>query len=256
MTPPLAGRHALVTGGGGGIGFAVATALAGHGASVTLAGRHRPRLERAAAAIGAAHVLEIDVRSEDSVGAAFAAATAQAGPVDLLVNAAGIASSARFNDVSLREWRETLEVNLTGAFLCSRFALGPMLQTGFGRIVNVASTAGLRGYPYVAAYCAAKHGLIGMTRSLAIEVAAKGVTVNAVCPGYTETTMLEETVGNIVAKTGRNAEQAREALLRNTPRGAFTLPVEVANAVAWLCMPGAEAITGQAIAVDGGETAR
>jgi NAD(P)-dependent dehydrogenase (short-subunit alcohol dehydrogenase family) len=255
MTPALAGRHALVTGGGGAIGAAIAGVLAGHGASLTLLGRDRARLEHAATVAGGASVVTADVRDAEAVAAAFASAAKHAGPIDLLVNAAGVAAGRPFGEITLAQWRETLDVNLTGVFLCCREVLGPMLEAGFGRIVNIASTAGLRGYRYVAAYCAAKHGVVGLTRALALETAKHGITVNAVCPGYTETAMLEETIANIVAKTGRSADAARAALLRETPRGTFTRPLEVANAVAWLCMPGAEAVTGQTIAVDGGELA-
>lgn len=255
MTPQLAGRHAFITGGGGGIGAAVAAALAGHGANVTLMGRNRERLDRTAATVGEALIVCADVRHEESVAGAFTAAKERFGPVDVLVNAAGLASSALLAETSTPDWQDIIDANLTGVFLCCRAAVGPMAEAGFGRIVNVASTAGLRGYRYVAAYCAAKHGVIGLTKALALETAAAGVTVNAVCPGYTETTMLEEAVGNVVARTGKNSDAARAALLRGTPRRAFTRPIEVADAVAWLCLPGSEAITGQAIAVDGGELA-
>jgi len=255
MTPELAGRHALVTGGAGGIGAAIAIALAGHGASVTLLGRDRARLERASASLGAAFAVVADVRDAHSVASGFAAACERFGKVDILINAAGVASSARFAEIAPADWEEVLDVNLGGVYRCTQAALGPMLEARFGRIVNVASTAGLRGHRYVAAYCAAKHGVIGLTRSLALETANSGVTVNAVCPGYTESAMLEETIANIVARTGRTADASRAALLRDTPRGAFTRPVEVANAVAWLCMPGSDAVTGQAIGVDGGELA-
>lgn len=251
----LAGRHAFVSGGGGGIGSAVALSLAAHGANVTIAGRDRARLDRAAESIGSACVVTADVRDEGSVRNAFAEARDRFGEIDILVNAAGHAHSAPARRVTLDDWRETIDVNLTGAFLCSREALGPMIEARFGRIVSVASTAALRGYRYVAAYCAAKHGLVGLTRALALEAAASNVTVNAVCPGYTQTPMLDETIANIVAKTGRNADEARETLLKDTPRGSFAQPAEVAAAVVWLCLPGAEGVTGQTIAVDGGELA-
>jgi len=251
----LAGRHAFVTGGGGGIGSAAAVALAGHGANVTLAGRDRGRLDRAAESIGSACVTTIDVRDETSVKHAFAHARERFGDVDILVNAAGYAHGAPAHRVTFDDWREAIDVNLTGTFLCCREALGPMIDAHFGRIVSVASTAALRGYRYVAPYCAAKHGVIGLTRALALETAASNVTVNAVCPGYTQTSMLDETLANIVAKTGRTVAEARAALLKDTPRGAFVHPTEVAEAIAWLCLPGAEGVTGQAIAVDGGELA-
>jgi len=255
MNAQLAGRHALVTGGSGGIGAAVAVALAGHGANVTLLGRDPERLRRVQGEIDGTFAVVGDVRDAGSLASAFAQAQARFGGVDILVNAAGIASSVRFADIAAVDWLETLDVDLNGVYRCCQQAIGPMIEARFGRIVNVASTAGLRGYRYVAAYCAAKHGVIGLTRALALETARSGVTVNAVCPGFTETVMLEETIANIVAKTGRTAQAARSALLADTPRGAFTRPVEVANAVAWLCLPGSEAVTGQAIAVDGGESA-
>jgi len=251
----LAGRHAFITGGGGGIGSAAALELAGHGANVTLAGRDRGRLDRAAEAIGSACVVTIDVRDESSVKRAFEEAGERFGAVDILINAAGYARSGPARRTTLDDWRESIDVNLTGTFLCCREAIGPMIDARFGRIVSVASTAALRGYRYVAPYCAAKHGIVGLTRALALEAAASNVTVNAVCPGYTQTPMLDETLANIVAKTGRSAADARGVLLKDTPRGAFVHPEEVAATVAWLCLPGSEGITGQAIAVDGGELA-
>ncbi len=255
MNAPLAGRHALVTGAGGGIGRAIALALAGEGANLTLLGRHEGRLDATADAAGGAFTVAADVRHADSVDRAFVAASERFGPVDILVNAAGMATSAPFRRTPADDWHDVIDANLNGVFHCCRNAIGPMLEARWGRIVNVASTAGLRGYRYVTAYCAAKHGVIGLTRALALETADAGITVNAVCPGYTETTMLEETLAAIVARTGRSAESVRATLLRATPRGAFTQSVEVANAVTWLCLPGSEAVTGQAIAVDGGETA-
>lgn len=255
MTPGLGGRHALVTGGAGGIGAAAAIVLAGHGANVTLLGRDQTRLNRTTATIGGAVAVVADVRDPISVASAFAAAKEHFGPIDILVNAAGVSGSAPFAEIEPVDWHETLDVNLNGVFHCCQAALATMLDARYGRIVNVASTAGLRGYRYVAAYCAAKHGVVGLTRALALETASSGITVNAVCPGYTDTAMLDETVANIVATTGRTADAARAALLRDTPRGAFTRPVEVANAIAWLCLPGSEAVTGQAITIDGGELA-
>jgi NAD(P)-dependent dehydrogenase (short-subunit alcohol dehydrogenase family) len=194
-----------------------------------------------------------DIADADSVARAFATAAEQTGPVSMLVNNAGQAHSAPFLKTDAALWQRMLDVNLTGTFLCTQAALPAMLDAGWGRIVNVASTAGLIGYGYVSAYCAAKHGVIGLTRALALETAAKGVTVNAVCPGYTETDIVRDAVANIVGKTGRTEEQARAELAARNPQRRLVQPEEVADAVAWLCQPSAAAITGQAIPVAGGE---
>ncbi|WP_374040985.1 SDR family NAD(P)-dependent oxidoreductase [Massilia sp. PAMC28688] len=244
----LTGKHALVTGGGSGIGLAVARALIDAGARVTICGRDESRLLAAGRAIGAACVV-MDVADRRQVDAAFA----QAGQVDILVNNAGQAASAPFGKTDEATWQRMLDVNLSGTFHCTQAALPAMLAAGWGRVVNVASTAGLAGYRYVAAYCAAKHGVIGMTRALALEVALKGVTANAVCPGFTDTGIVSDAVANIVAKTGRSQEQARSELAAGNPQGRLVQADEVANAVRWLCLPGSGAMNGQALAVAGGE---
>jgi NAD(P)-dependent dehydrogenase (short-subunit alcohol dehydrogenase family) len=252
----LANRHAVVTGGGSGIGAAVAQALVAAGARVTLMGRDAARLayqRDRLAAEGEVNVQTLDVTQADSVRDAFAAASAALGPVDILVNNAGQAEASPFVKTGLALWQRMLDVNLTGVFLCTQAVLPAMLERGSGRIVNVASTAGQTGYAYVAAYCAAKHGVIGMTRSLALEVATRGITVNAVCPGYTETELLRQSVDRIVAQTSRSEAEAREALVRANPQRRFVTPDEVAHSVLWLCSPGSEALTGQAISVSGGE---
>jgi NAD(P)-dependent dehydrogenase (short-subunit alcohol dehydrogenase family) len=193
------------------------------------------------------------VTDEVAVGAAFAAARRVFGPVAILVNNAGAAESAPFVRTSLELLRRMLDVNLIGTFLCGRAALPDMLEPGFGRIVNVASIAGLKGAAYVSAYCAAKHAVIGLTRALALETATKGITVNAVCPSYADTDMARRAIANIVAKTGRSAADAEMELVRKNPLGRLIRPDEVAATVLWLCAPGSEAITGQAIAIAGGE---
>jgi NAD(P)-dependent dehydrogenase (short-subunit alcohol dehydrogenase family) len=253
MTTGLDGRHAVVTGGGRGIGAAIAAALAAAGARVTLMGRNEAQLHARAAQLAVAQAVRCDVSEEASVAAAFAEASRAFGPVAILINNAGVAESAPFVRTSLELFRRMLDVNLIGTFLCSRAALPDMLEAGFGRIVNVASIAGLTGAAYVSAYCAAKHGVVGLTRALALETATKGITVNAVCPSYTDTDMARRAIANIVEKTKRSAAEAEAALVDKNPQGRLIRPDEVAATVLWLCAPGSDAITGQAIAIAGGE---
>jgi 3-hydroxybutyrate dehydrogenase len=253
MSAGLDGRHAVVTGGGRGIGAAIATALSAEGARVTLMGRNEAQLKEKAATLPVGQAVRCDVTEEAAVAAAFAEATRAFGPVAILINNAGAAESAPLLRTPLELFRRMLDVNLIGTFLCSRAALPDMLEAGFGRIVNVASIAGLKGAAYVAAYCAAKHGVVGLTRALALETATKGITVNAVCPSYTDTDMVRDAIANITLKTGRSAAEAEAALVGKNPQARLIRPEEVAAAVLWLCAPGSEAITGQAIAIAGGE---
>lgn len=249
----LAGKHAVITGGGTGIGAAVAGHLAAMGASVTLMGRRRATLEAKVSTLPNAQAVVVDVSDEARVAAAFDEARKKFGPIAILINNAGIAEAMPFAKIDMALWQKTISVNLTGVFLCAQAALSDMLKAKHGRIVNVASTAGLAGYAYVSAYCAAKHGVVGLTRALALEVARKGVTVNAVCPGYTETDIVKSAIKNIVAKTGRSEAEALAELTARNPQGRLVQPAEVAAAVAWLCGPGSDSITGQSIAVAGGE---
>jgi NAD(P)-dependent dehydrogenase (short-subunit alcohol dehydrogenase family) len=250
----LSGKHALVTGGGSGIGAAIALALARAGAGVTICGRRREPLELTAAQHKNIRGETADVTDADSVEKLYQQAGAAGGPFDIVVANAGGAQSAPAEKISRELWHDTLNVNLTGAFYAVQPALAGMRERGFGRIIFMASTAGLKGYAYIAPYVAAKHGVVGLARALALETAKDGITVNAVCPGYTETPLLDQAVRRIVTTTKRSAADARAALAANNPQGRFIRPQEVADVVLWLCADESASITGQAISVSGGET--
>ena len=245
------GSHALITGAGSGIGSAIAMAFAASGAKVSLLGRNPTALQAVCSAIGTGLAVVADVTVEDEMARAIDQATLAHGPLDILINNAGAVTSAPFTKITSKVWNDTIAVNLTGAFYGCRHVLAAMLARRNGRIVNIASTAGLKGYPNVAAYCAAKHGLVGLTRALAIEAAGHGVTVNAVCPGYSDAPLVARSARRIGAKAAGTTPDARETLPDASPPRRPIEPRQVADAVIWLCRPEAAAITGQCIVVGG-----
>lgn len=246
----FADQHAVVTGGGSGIGAAIAKAMTEAGARVTLLGRNAERLRNKAQELGIESQVT-DVTDRGQVATAFAAAVEQNGTVTILVNNAGAAEAMPFSKMDDALWDSLIAVNLTGVYNCTKAAIGAMVEAGSGRVVNIASTAALTGYAYVSAYCAAKHGVVGLTRALALEYARKGVTVNAVCPGYTNTEIIEKAIDKIVAATGRSRDEALAEMVKVNPQRRLIEPEEVAATVMWICQQ--ESITGQAIAVAGGE---
>lgn len=245
----LDGRRVLITGGGSGLGADLARGFAAAGAEVVVAGRRQSALDAVAVEFPNISAQTADVTDEHAVARLFDAAE----PIDVVVANAGAAASAPLTRTSVELWHEMLDINLTGVFLTLREALRRMRGRDWGRLITIASTAGLKGYPYVAAYAASKHGAVGLTRAVAQEVATSGVTANALCPGYLATEMTERTIANIVESTGRSEAEATDALLAFNPQHRLIQPSEVTAAALWLCGPGSESINGQAIAIAGGE---
>jgi 3-hydroxybutyrate dehydrogenase len=252
MSGPLLSQHALVTGGGRGIGREIASVLARAGATVTVLGRNRMALDEVIAAGSAHFAVTADVADQAAVSAAIAEAAARQ-PIDVLIANAGAAESGPFSKSDAALFRRMIDVNFMGVVHAVQAVLPSIRERGHGRIVAIASTAGLKGYAYVSAYSAAKHAVVGLVRSLALELATTGITVNAVCPGFTDTDLLTGSIDTIMKKTGRSHEQAVAELAKHNPQGRLVTPAEVADTVLWLCGEGAGAITGQAIVVAGGE---
>lgn len=252
----LANRGAVITGGGRGIGAAVAAALAEAGARVVVSARSQAEIDRVADELRTAGkeawAVACDVTDPEQIRGLEESARRHLGSVEILINNAGVASSAPLRAITLEEWNRLLAVNATGTFLCTQVFVPAMIEAGWGRVVNIASIAGKAGHPYIAAYCASKHAVIGFTRAVAMEVATKGITVNAICPGYVDTPMTDQSVANITAKTGISEEDVRERLRALSPQGRLIEPEEIAHQVVALCDPRAKGINGQAIVLDGG----
>ena len=249
-------RHVLVTGAGTGIGEAISRQLHAEGYRVTLFGRRLEPLAALAASLGEhSQAVTGDVTDRATIASAFATARQHFGDIEILVNSAGMAPTAPFHRLDFGDWQRTMDVNVNGVFHCTQVALEAMLSAGWGRIINIASVASLRGFPYVSGYCASKHAVLGLTRAVALEVATQGITVNAICPGYADTDIVRGAVAEIVSKTGRTEADAMEHFTQSNPQGRLIEASEVASAVSWLCSDGTASVTGQAIAIDGGGTA-
>jgi NAD(P)-dependent dehydrogenase (short-subunit alcohol dehydrogenase family) len=256
QTTQLSGKHAVVTGASRGIGAVIAAALAAEGVRVSILGRDAVNLRRVSDSLGGrdrAFPIAADMTDAPSIQRAFKGARGHFGAVHLLINNAGQATSAKFTETDEELWNRMIAVNLTGTYLATRHAVPDMLTEGFGRIVNIASTAGLRGAAYISAYASSKHAVIGLTRSLALEYASRNITVNAVCPGYVDTDIVRDAIANIKKKTGRSDADALAALVATNPQRRLIAPREVADTVMWLCRPGSESVTGQSIVLAGGE---
>lgn len=249
----LAGRHAFITGGGTGIAAATARALAGQGATVTVAGIDTVSLKALSAEGDCIHWREMDVTDEAAVAAAMSAAEEMLGPIDILVANAGIAETAPIRSTSLDLWRRIQAVNVEGVLICMRLVIDAMAARGWGRIVTISSVAGLKGYAYLGAYSASKHAVIGFTKCASEEVLGKGVTVNAICPGYADTPIVQDHIERTMARADMTREEATRFLASTNPGGRLLHPDEIAAAILWLCGPGSDAVTGQAIAVSGGQ---
>lgn len=254
LTQPLAHQHALVTGGGRGIGVEITQQLINQGAKVTILGRDQKNLEKIAKLHPTScFAVSADITNEQSVKDAFTLSKKHFGSIQILVNNAGQAESAPFLKTDVSMMQRMLNVNLIGTMLCIQAALPDMIEHKSGRIINIASMAGITGYAYVSAYCATKHAVVGMTRALALELSQKGITVNTICPGFTESDILKNGIANVMQKTGRSEEDIRKEFAANNPQGRIIQPIEIANTVLWLCAKDSGSIHGQTIPINGGE---
>jgi len=253
MAGQLDGKHAFITGGGKGIGAAAAKALAALGARLTLTGRDMAAIEETARGLPQARAMQLDVTDEAGIKQVHDAAVQAFGPVDILVNNSGIAETAPVLKTTPAMVRRLMEVNLIGTLLCSQAVLPAMTAARQGRIVNIASLASVHAPAYLSAYASSKHAVLGLTRAMASETARLGITVNAICPGYVRTGMVERGVENIMKKTGKSRAEAEAELTKHNPQGRLIEPEEVGATVAWLCLPEARSVTGQAIIISGGE---
>jgi NAD(P)-dependent dehydrogenase (short-subunit alcohol dehydrogenase family) len=257
VSKPLKGQHALITGGSRGIGAAISNALAALGADISLIARDLKTLEIQSNHLKSEFGVNVfststDITNEKEIESSFKKSEKINGAVDILINNAGIGKSMPFHKMDLDFWKTTLDLNLTGTFLCTKQVYENMRERGYGRIINISSTVGLRGYPYIAAYAASKHAVIGLTRTLALEAVKKGITVNAICPGYTETDLVSEAIDNIAKTSGRDKVTIKTEIENMSPMGRLVTPEEVAESAAWLCLPSSASVTGQAIVVAGG----
>jgi NAD(P)-dependent dehydrogenase (short-subunit alcohol dehydrogenase family) len=257
VSKPLKGQHALITGGSRGIGAAISNALAALGADISLVARDLKTLEIQSNYLKSEFGVNVfststDITNEKEIESSFKKSEKINGAVDILINNAGIGKSMPFHKMDLDFWKTTLDLNLTGTFLCTKQVYENMRERGYGRIINISSTVGLRGYPYIAAYAASKHAVIGLTRTLALEAVKKGITVNAICPGYTETDLVSEAIDNIAKTSGRDKVTIKTEIENMSPMGRLVTPEEVAESAAWLCLPSSASVTGQAIVVAGG----